>query len=98
MRHSAKQMLSLMNVGFFIKDYNLRNCKDIWYKLEAFKGNKLTFVIVSEQEDEWDALHRHQTLSGHYDSLWLSSLLSLTPAALLHDWENGEMSSYIIRI
>lgn len=48
---------------------------------------------LSEQEDERDAVHRHQTLSGHDDSLRLSTLLSVPPAPLLHDRENGETVS-----
>lgn len=48
-------------------------------------------LCVSEQENKRDTLHRDQALSGHYDSFRLSTLLSVPPAPLLHDWKNGEM-------
>lgn len=51
----------------------------------------LSHVRLSWQEDEWDALHCNQALSGHHDSLRLSTLLPVPPAALLHDRKNGEM-------
>lgn len=53
--------------------------------------------VCPEQEDERDALHRHQTLPGHHDSLWLSALLSVPPVALLHDRKNGEMFNEVIQ-
>ncbi len=55
----------------------------------------LSRVCLSEQEDERDALHRHQALSGHHDSFRLSTLLAVPPAAVLHDRKNGEMYTFI---
>lgn len=51
---------------------------------------RLTCLPLLEQEGERDALHRHQTLPGHHDPLWLSSLLAVPPAALLPDRTDGE--------
>lgn len=50
----------------------------------------LSRVCVFGQEDERDAVHRHQALPGHHDSFWVSTLLSVPPASLLHDRKNGE--------
>lgn len=45
------------------------------------------------QEGQRNPLYRHQVLSGHHDHLWLSGLLPVPPAFLLHDWENGEKTT-----
>lgn len=50
----------------------------------------LSRVCVFGQEDERDAMHRHQALPGHHDSFWVSTLLSVPPASVLHDRKNGE--------
>lgn len=50
----------------------------------------LCVTVVCLQEDEWDALHRHQAVFGHHDEFRLSVLLPVPPAALLHGGEDGE--------
>lgn len=52
----------------------------------------LSRVCVFGQEDERDAVHRHQALPGHHDSFRVSTLLSVPPASLLHDRKNGEQT------
>lgn len=50
----------------------------------------LCVFVVCPQEDERDALHRHQAVFGHHDQLRLSVLLAVPPAALLHGGQDGE--------
>lgn len=65
--------------------------KDSDAKLGTVVVDIVLFLYVFEQENERDPMYCDQALSRHYDSFWLSTLLSVPPASVLHDWENGEM-------
>lgn len=42
------------------------------------------------KERRRDAVHRHEGLQGYDDAIRVSTLLSVSPAALFHDWDHGD--------
>lgn len=76
--------------------YKKKKCLN--YKPPPPKKNnafEITKVLINSKERRRDAVHRHEGLQGHDDAVRVSSLLPVSPAALLHDRQHGNEAARV---